>query len=160
MFVSIRESLAVRLREAYFSIRRSPQQHLTENDATVDQVVVLALLAEDDGLTQQHLVERAFSDPSTMRQILVLLEEREWIRREPCPGDARAKRVYLTTEGRKQQRRLQRISHIGDPTNMEDLLSAKELQTVIECLERIVLAQPLNCRTTPTERAEQTAGCV
>jgi DNA-binding MarR family transcriptional regulator len=144
--VDFRDSLAMRLREAYFSIRRSAQQHLSGTGATVDQVVVLTLLAAEEGLTQQDLVERAFSDPSTIRQILVLLEKRLWIRRESCSADARAKRVYLTAEGRKQQRQLKRMGHIGDPRNMEDLLSPKELQMVVDCLQRISSAQPVNWR--------------
>ncbi len=154
--MSFRETLAMRLREAYFSIRRSAQQHLTESEATIDQVVVLTLLAEEDGLTQLELGERAFSDPSTIRQMLVLLEDRQWIRREPCPNDGRARRVFLTSEGRRQQQRLKRIGHVGDPTNMENLLSERELATVVKCLDRICVALPVNWRTKDPRSEKQT----
>ena len=153
--MSFRDTLTMRLREAYFSIRRSAQQHLAETGATVDQVVLLTLLAEEDGLTQQELVARAFSDPSTIRQMLVLLEERSWIRREQCPEDARARRVYLTREGRQQQRRLKRIGHISDPTLMEELLDPTELELMVKCLERISASQPVNWRTQKTRREQR-----
>jgi len=127
----------MQLREAYFSIRRSAQARLATTGATVDQVVVLTLIAEEQGLTQRDIVERLFSDPSTVRAMLVLLEKREWIRRDFDPNDARVWRVSLTAEGRKQQRRLKRIAHIGDPTKMENLLADDELQIVRNCLKRI-----------------------
>ena len=128
--VGLREGLAMRLREAYFSIRRTAQTRLAASGATVDQVVVLTLISEEPGLSQRDIVERSFSDPSTIRAMLVLLEERGWVCREFDPGDARLRKVYLTPEGRKQQRRLKRIGHIGDPTNMENLFTDEELEGV------------------------------
>ena len=139
--MGLRDSLAMQLREAYFSIRRSGQTRLTPTGATVDQVVVLTLLAEEEGMTQREIVERSFSDPSTVRAMLVLLEKRGWVRREFDPDDARVRRVSLTVEGRKQQRRLKRIGYIGDPANMENLLTDEELRVVTDCLKRIARKQ-------------------
>lgn len=139
--MGLRDSLAMHLRAAYFSVRRTAQTRLAGSGATADQVVVMTLLAEEPGLTQQEIVERSFSDPSTVRAMLELLEDRGWVRRDSDPDDARVRRVSLTAEGRKQQRRLQRIGHIGDPTNMEKLLSDKELSIVLDCLKRIANRQ-------------------
>lgn len=131
----------MQLRAAYFSMRRTALMRLEASEATPDQVVVMTLLAEEPALTQQEIVERSFSDPSTVRAMLVLLEQRGWVQRDFDPEDARVRRVSLTAEGRKQQRRLQRIGHIGDPTNMEDLLSEEELRVVTDCLNRIASRQ-------------------
>jgi DNA-binding MarR family transcriptional regulator len=131
----------MQLRAAYFSVRRTAQARLAESGATADQVVVMTLLAEEPKLTQQEIVERSFSDPSTVRAMLELLEDRGWVRRDSDPEDARVRRVKLTAEGRKQQRRLQRIGQIGDPTNMENLLSDAELRVVTDCLKRIANTQ-------------------
>ncbi|MEQ1824965.1 MAG: MarR family transcriptional regulator [Pirellula sp.] len=139
--MGLRDSLAMHLRAAYFSIRRTAQTRLAGSGATTDQVVVMTLLAEEAGLTQQEIVERSFSDPSTVRAMLKLLEDRDWVRRDFDPNDARVRRVSLTAEGRKQQRRLQRIAHIGDPINMEKLLSEAELRVVTDCLKRIANRQ-------------------
>jgi DNA-binding MarR family transcriptional regulator len=139
--LGLRDSLAMHLRAAYFSLRRTAQTRLAESGATVDQAVVMTLLAEEPALTQREIVDRSFSDPSTVRAMLVLLEQRNWVRRESDPVDARVWRVSLTAEGRKQQRRLQRIGHIGDSTNMENLLSEEELKVVSDCLKRIARKQ-------------------
>ena len=73
--MGLRDSLAMQLREAYFSIRRSAQARVAASGATVDQVVVLTLISEQQGLTQRDIVQRSCSDPSTIRAMLVLLEE-------------------------------------------------------------------------------------
>jgi len=129
------------LRHAYFSIRRTAQARLATSGASADQVVVMTLLAEEPALTQREIVERSFSDPSTVRAMLVLLEQRGWVRRDADPEDARVRRVSLTAEGRKQQRRLQRVSHLGDQANMEHLLTDEELRVVTDCLKRIAHRQ-------------------
>ncbi|MCA9179067.1 MAG: MarR family transcriptional regulator [Planctomycetales bacterium] len=139
--MELRTSLAMHLRAAYFSIRRTAQSRLADSNATADQVVVMTLLAEEPALTQREIVERSYSDPSTVRAMLVLLEERGWVRRDADPNDARVRRVSLTPNGRRQQRHLQRVGHIGDPTNMENLLSKEELRVVTACLQRIVSRQ-------------------
>lgn len=136
--VSIRDSLAMQLRGAYGLIRRTAQARLEGTGATGDQVVIMTLLAEEGGLTQKDLVERAFSDPSTVRAILVLLEQRGLVRREVCDADARARRVYLTNEGRRQQKSLVRRSHIGDATRLEALFDDDELQLLRGFLQRII----------------------
>ncbi|MCA9047935.1 MAG: MarR family transcriptional regulator [Planctomycetaceae bacterium] len=135
------DSLAMHLRAAYFSIRRTALARLAASGATIDQVVVMTLLAAEPALTQREIVERTFSDPSTIRAMLVLLEKRGWVQRNSDPQDARVRRVSLTTEGRKQQRRLKRIGHIGDPANMENLLTDEELRVVTNCLRRIAARQ-------------------
>ena len=139
--MGFRDSLANRLRQAYFSIRRTAQAYLAGTGATVDQVVVLTVLAAEEGLTQRDIVERSFSDPSTIRAMLVLLEKRGWVRREFDPDDARVRRVFLTAEGRQQEERLVRIGHVGNPNNLENLLTDEELRIVTDCLERIARRQ-------------------
>ena len=136
--MSIRDRLAMQLRASYGLIRRAAQTRLADTDATVDHVVMMTLLAEEEGLTQKDLVERAFSDPSTVRAILVLLEQRGLVRREVCDEDARARRVYLTNDGRRQQKSLIRRSHIGDATRLEALFDDEELQLLRGFLQRII----------------------
>ena len=136
--MSIRNSLTMQLRGAYGLIRRAAQTRLADTDATVDQVVIMTLLAEEDGLTQKDLVERAFSDPSTVRAMLLLLEQRGLVRREVCDEDARARRVYLTSDGRRQQKALVRRSHIGDATRLEALFDDEERQLLRDFLQRII----------------------
>ena len=93
-------AIAMGLRAAYWTMHRQTMARLARHGVTADQLVVLALLAERDGITQQELVRRATSDPNTIRAMLVLLEKRGLITREPHPTDGRARRVILQRKGK------------------------------------------------------------
>ncbi|MBN1895611.1 MarR family transcriptional regulator [bacterium] len=111
-------NLVMALRAAYLSMHRQTNAHLAAVGVTADQFVCLALLAEEDGITQQELVRRATSDPNTIRAMLMLLEKRGLVKRERHPTDGRARHVTLTPRGRAVYRR-----------SMEEL---KEVQDVLK----------------------------
>src|SRR4051794_16005596 len=87
------------LRAAYFTMYRASDAHFTRNGITADQFVVLACLLENDVMKQQELVRSASSDPSTIRAMLLLLEGRGLVVRQPHPADGRAREVRLTPKG-------------------------------------------------------------
>jgi MarR family transcriptional regulator, organic hydroperoxide resistance regulator len=94
------QQLAMLLRGAYLTMHRQAQQVFAPFGATADQFVLLSLLAEQDGVIQQDLVRRSFSDPNTVRAILVLLEKRGLVTRRNHQHDGRARLVHLTPKGR------------------------------------------------------------
>ncbi len=101
------ESFGIRLRRAYQSLHRRANAELRRQfDVTADQFVVLSLLAERDGVSQQEICSRCYSDPSTVGALVRLLEERGWVRRETDPCDGRARQVHLTAAGRKLQQQM------------------------------------------------------
>src|SRR5271166_4494811 len=89
------------LRAAYLALHRQTNDCFTKDGVTADQFVLLAVLAEADAVSQQELVRRVGSDPSTMRAMLLLLEGRGLVARERHPADGRARGVTLTRKGRK-----------------------------------------------------------
>src|SRR5579859_5187478 len=70
------------LRSAYLALHRQTNACFAKDGVTADQFVLLAVLAEADAVTQQELVRRVGSDPSTMRAMLLLLEGRGLVARE------------------------------------------------------------------------------
>src|SRR6202011_4451099 len=106
------------LRGAYFAMHRVSDAHFCRHGVTADQFVLLACLAEADGMTQQELARRAASDPSTIRAMLVLLEGRGLVSRERHPEDSRARVVALTARGR---RRFQRLWQTSEPIRAQML---------------------------------------
>lgn len=94
-------TLAMALRRAYRSLHRRTNQILQPTGYTADQFVLLSLLWQQDGVSQNDLVLRATSDPNTIRAVVVLLEKKGLVSRRPDPQDARIRRVYLTDEGRR-----------------------------------------------------------
>jgi DNA-binding MarR family transcriptional regulator len=60
---------------------------------------ILANLRREPGLGQQALAARCFTAKSHISGLLTELEQRGWVRREPDPADARAKRLFLEPAG-------------------------------------------------------------
>lgn len=60
---------------------------------------ILANLRREPGLGQQALAARCFTAKSHISGLLTELEQRGWVRREPDPDDARAKRLFLEPAG-------------------------------------------------------------
>jgi DNA-binding MarR family transcriptional regulator len=128
--------IAMGLRAAYWSMHRQTNAHLAQRGATADQFVLLSLLSEQDGITQQELVRRASSDANTIRAMLLLLEERGLVARGQHPTDGRARRVTLTRKGRQTHDKL--LSQIKPlQKRLSAPFRAEEGDTLVVFLSRI-----------------------
>jgi DNA-binding MarR family transcriptional regulator len=90
------------LRAAYLMLHRRSDAAFAPYGVTADQFVLLARLSEVGALTQKELAIRMPSDPSTVRAMLVLLEQRGLVRRDFHPTDGRARTASLTAAGRRK----------------------------------------------------------
>lgn len=100
------EEIPLALRAAYLMLHRQSDAAFAPYGVTADQFVLLARLSEGEALTQKELAIRMPSDPSTVRAMLVLLEERGLVHRAPHPTDGRARTASLTAAGRRKFRQL------------------------------------------------------
>jgi DNA-binding MarR family transcriptional regulator len=125
------------LRAAYLGMHRLSDAHFTRFGVTADQFVLLAALAEQSEVTQQDLVRRVSSDPSTVRAMLVLLEGRGLVKRERHPGDRRAHSVSLTSKGR---RLFDKLWATSEPVRAQLLagLESDEIETLVTLLQRVI----------------------
>jgi DNA-binding MarR family transcriptional regulator len=131
------------LRAAYLGLHRQTNDCFAKDDVTADQFVLLAALAEADAVTQQDLVRRVGSDPSTLRAMLLLLEGRGLVVRRRHPDDGRARCVMLTAKGRRIYQKLWKKS---DPLRSQ-LMSAfrpDDVTALVGLLRRVaeVMAPP------------------
>ena len=94
------------LRAAYLALHRRSEAQFAEHGVSADQFVLLATLARGSALTQRELARRMPSDPSTVRAMLVLLEQSGLVQRDTHPTDARARTVAITTAGKRKFRKL------------------------------------------------------
>lgn len=138
------------LRAAYWAMHRQADACLQPLGVTANQFVLLGLLAEEDGVTQRELVERASSDANTVRAMLVALEEKGLVTRRPHPEDGRARRVKLTRAGRQAYRRLWSESE-ALRERLLDALRPGEPEALIELLGRLATAlDPRERELSPT----------
>jgi DNA-binding MarR family transcriptional regulator len=104
--MAAQEEIPMALRAAYLALHRQSDAKFAEHDVTADQFVLLGTLSRGQALTQRELASRMTSDPSTVRAMLVLLEERGLVRRDAHPTDGRARTAALTAAGRRKFRDL------------------------------------------------------
>lgn len=129
-------AVARALRAAYLAMHRQTNACFAQDGVTADQFALLSALAEADEVTQQDLVRRLSSDPNTVRAMLLLLESRGLVAREPHPADGRARCVTLTAQGRRVFKRLWAAS---EPLRAR-LLGAfrpDEVAAMVEMLNRV-----------------------
>ena len=135
----LHESIPMRLRRAYLTVHRTAQAHFSRFGVTVDQYVLLSLLAEEDGITQKELSSRMCSDGNTITAMLCLLEQKGFIQRERCSADGRARRVHLTKLGIQHQRKLiASVKPLHDL--MDEALVGRNCEQFFECLDEIAKA--------------------
>ena len=101
------ESIGYLIARAHKSIRRKFMAILKDFDLTERQYQVLHRLhEEEDGLPAHELVDRLFSDSSTIVAIIDRLEEKGLVRREGNPDDRRMKHIFLTDKSREMMPKL------------------------------------------------------
>lgn len=59
------------------------------------------LINRGDGITQEELARRLYVDKSSAARMLVVLENKELVRRQPVPGNARANTILVTDKAQK-----------------------------------------------------------
>jgi DNA-binding MarR family transcriptional regulator len=131
--------IAIALRTAYLALHRRSEAQFAPQGVTADQFVLLATLARGNALTQRELARRMSSDPSTVRAMLVLLEQRGLIERDAHPTDSRARTVALTSQGKRTFRQLWSA---GEPIR-EQMLAAMlphEAEVLVILLAKVAAA--------------------
>jgi DNA-binding MarR family transcriptional regulator len=139
--------IALALRAAYLALHRQSDERFAPNGATADQFVLLASLARGGhALTQRELASRMSSDPSTVRAMLVLLEQGGLVERDTHPTDSRARTVDISANG---LRMYERLMDAGEPVRAQMLgaLQPGEAETLVTLLKKVAAA--LNAESMP-----------
>lgn len=130
------QQIPLALRAAYLTLRRQSDAAFAPYGVTADQFVLLATLSEEEPLTQKELAIRMPSDPSTVRAMLVLLEERGLVRRDAHLTDGRARTAALTPAGRRKFRQL---SEAGESIRVQMVsdISAEDAKALVRILRQL-----------------------
>ncbi len=91
-----------------YLIRRAHQtsmaifaEELAAYEVTSLQFAILQALVDEPGADQISIAQRVALDAATSGSVIMRLEERGWLRREPSATDRRRKLLWLTAEGEK-----------------------------------------------------------
>ena len=117
-------------------------QRMAELGVDPRHVVLLRLVASDEGRSQQSMGQRMQLPPSRMVALVDELEDRGLIERRAHPSDRRVRALYLTDDGRKVLDDVMRVSAEHE-TALTKALTKDDRRTLIELLGRIVDEQGL-----------------
>jgi DNA-binding MarR family transcriptional regulator len=121
---------------AYHLCAAVMSQRLAVLGVPVAEHEILANLLREPGISQQTLAARCFSAKSHVSTLLAGMQERELVRREADPADARAKRLFLTRKGEALARRTQRVQ-AEIVQAMAQALTPAEMAQVEDAMARV-----------------------
>ena len=98
---------------------------------------VMEHLAFEDGLRLNDLASRAGVTPQSMGQFVDELEELGYVERRPDPDDRRAKRVHLTSKGKRSNKIEWKVVREVDE-ELEELLGSRRFEELKRTLTKII----------------------
>lgn len=105
-------------------------------DLTIEQVIILKILEENEGLNLYQIAERADRERTTITRMIDGLERRNLVLRVPDKSDNRQKQVYLTKKGwglLEELRPMAEQIYEGVTQDLDDL----NISGAIDILEKI-----------------------
>jgi DNA-binding MarR family transcriptional regulator len=82
------------------AVRRGIEDVLEPAGLTVPQFTALSVLARRAGLSNAQLARRAYITPQSMNEVVLQLERKGLLKREPDPAHRRILRARVTPKGR------------------------------------------------------------
>jgi len=95
------DSLGYLLHHLMYVFRQGLARRCAEQGykVTHEEIMVLMLLRQDDGLTQTHIAKVLAKDKAVITRLLNRLVQKGYVERLPDKSDRRLVRAFLTTEG-------------------------------------------------------------
>lgn len=103
---------------------------------TKPQYSVLCAVAEQPGIEQVDLTDAALSSKATLAEMLVRMEDRGLLRREPGSSDRRRRFIWLTEAGEQLLLKTQPVANEVDQRFLLRI-SAEERQVLIDLLQKM-----------------------
>lgn len=98
---------------------------------------VMEHLGFEDGIRLNDLARKAGITPQSMGQFVDELEELGYVERRPDPGDRRAKRIYLTSKGKRSNKIEWRVVNEVEAA-LQELLGSKRLRELRRSLSQVI----------------------
>lgn len=109
---------------------------ISELGISVVQLSALMALQEKDNCLMKELAQTLMLDKSAITGLAKRMQEKDLIKRVPCPNDSRASRLQMTTEGKS--RLTQGFALLAEANElMTQGFSEAELDTVSRYLEHL-----------------------
>ncbi|GIN85898.1 MarR family transcriptional regulator [Heyndrickxia sporothermodurans] len=130
------ENLGVFIHAVDLEITGYVNKQLAGFQLTSEQNLVMAILWEREGISQNEIAARLGKDKSSITRMLSTLERKGYIRRETCSIDRRAIEIFLTETGRKLGEKVipinkQIVQAIKNGLTCEEIVELQRLLTKV-----------------------------
>jgi DNA-binding MarR family transcriptional regulator len=105
-------------------------------EVTALQFAILQALVDEPGADQITVAQRVALDAATSGSVIMRLEERGWLRREPSPTDKRRKLLWLTLEGEQMAQEMKKPARKVQQRLLEPL-DEEEKQQMLRLLKKV-----------------------
>lgn len=133
------------LDKAIRTYRMYSQKKLKENGykITVDQWLIIKVLMENPGISQQDIAEKVFKDNASVTRIIDLLVKSKYLHRKVNPKDRRTSILTVTPEGEDIIEKVQSLV-LQNRKIAQTGLTFEELENLNATLKKIIK----NCQST------------
>jgi len=101
MKLSLDDYISIFIHQTDLALTGCVKDRLAPFNIAPEQNLIMMLLWEQDGLTQNELAEKLDKDKTNIARMVANLEEKEFIRRVVSQYDRRSLKVYLTQKGKE-----------------------------------------------------------
>ena len=136
MKLSFQDYISIKLHKTDLSLFSFIKARLEPYNLAPEQNLIMMLLWEKDGLTQNQLVEKLNKDKTNIARMASTLEKKGFIKRSHCLDDRRSLRLYLTECGRELGSKVIPIAEEFNAIVTKDI-SNEELQELERLLSKI-----------------------
>lgn len=99
MAISLNEFISIFIHQTDLELTGYIKNKLLPFNIAPEQNLVMMLLWEKDGLSQNEIANKLDKDKTNIARMAFGLEQKGFVKRIHCPKDRRVQRLYLTKEG-------------------------------------------------------------
>ncbi|WP_156791363.1 MarR family winged helix-turn-helix transcriptional regulator [Bacillus sp. SG-1] len=99
MNIKFHDYISIKIHKTDLNLTSYIKSKLEEFNLAPEQNLVMMLLWEKDGLTQNQLAERLGKDKTNLARMASSLEKKGFIKRTSCQNDRRSLKLHLTEVG-------------------------------------------------------------
>ncbi|MDZ5782012.1 MarR family winged helix-turn-helix transcriptional regulator [Marinococcus luteus] len=112
------------------------KEELQEFNLTPEQNLIMMLLWEEDGRTQNDISRKLQKDKTNVARMAAQLEKKQFVRREAGTEDQRAMQLFVTEEGRQLQKKVRPAAERFNAAVTKGI-STEELKALEQTLVKI-----------------------
>ncbi|WP_456270995.1 MarR family winged helix-turn-helix transcriptional regulator [Bacillus sp. AK031] len=100
MKLTFQDYISIKIHKTDLNLTSYIKSRLEEYNLAPEQNLVMMLLWEKDGMTQNQIAERLGKDKTNLARMASSLEKKGFIKRTNCQDDRRSLKLYLTETGK------------------------------------------------------------